>query len=76
MKDEMGEICNTNRKNDKCTNILVVKMWRSRLEDLSVDGRVILKWILNKYDLDCLHLAQEVDQWRALVNTEMNIRVP
>jgi hypothetical protein len=28
------------------------------------------------YGLDWIDLAQERDQWRALVNTVMNIRVP
>jgi hypothetical protein len=26
-------------------------------------------------DIDWIHLAQDMDQWRALVNTVMNIRV-
>jgi hypothetical protein len=27
-------------------------------------------------DVDWIHLAQELDRWRALVNTVMNLKVP
>jgi hypothetical protein len=36
-----------------------------------MDLRVI-KWD----GMDCIELAQDMDQWRALVNTVMNLRVP
>jgi hypothetical protein len=26
--------------------------------------------------VDCIHMAQDKDQWRALVNTVLNLRVP
>jgi hypothetical protein len=26
--------------------------------------------------MKCMHLAQDIDQWRALVNTIMNLTVP
>jgi hypothetical protein len=26
-------------------------------------------------DMDCIEMAQDRDQWRALVNTEMNLQV-
>jgi hypothetical protein len=48
-------------------------------------GRLRSSWVDNiKLDLreigwdgmDCIHLTQDTDQWRALVNTVMNFRVP
>ena len=50
------------------------------LEDLSTDGRIILneKKDLNEIvweRVDTIHLAQDEDQWRALVNTAMNLTV-
>jgi hypothetical protein len=49
---------------------------RDQSEDLSVDGRIILEWISSKYAVDWIHLAQNKDQWCAVVNTVINLRVP
>jgi hypothetical protein len=44
---------------------------RDRWEDQGVDGWAVLKWILERWDgMDWIDMAQDRDQWRALVNTE------
>jgi hypothetical protein len=45
---------------------------RDHLGDPGVDGRIILKFILEKW----IHLSQDKDQLLALVNTIMNLQVP
>jgi hypothetical protein len=51
---------------------------RYHAEDLGVDGRMLLEWFLGRKseNMDWVHLAQDRDQWDALVNTVMNHRVP
>ena len=48
------------------------------LEDLGVDGRIILERILEKWyeGVDWIDLAQDTDRWRAFMNAVMNLRVP
>jgi hypothetical protein len=48
------------------------------LEDLGVDGRIILKWIFERLEggMDWIDLAQDRDRWQALVNTVVNLLVP
>jgi hypothetical protein len=43
---------------------------REHLEDLGVNERKILKWIIKKWDksMDWIDLAQDRDRWGALVN--------
>jgi hypothetical protein len=48
------------------------------VEDLGVDGEIILKWVFKMWDggMDWIDLAQNRGRWRALVNTIMNSVVP
>jgi hypothetical protein len=48
------------------------------LEDPGLDGRIIIKWIFEKWKggMDWIDQAQDRDRWRAVVNTVMNLRVP
>jgi hypothetical protein len=51
------------------------------IEDLGIDGRVILKWILaklggGKKGVDWMHLTQDRDQRQVLVNMVMKLKVP
>jgi len=52
---------------------------REHLEDATVEGRKILKWMLKKWDgggMDWIDLASDRNWWPMRVNTVMNIRVP
>ena len=50
----------------------------SHLEDLGIDGRVILKSVFEKWnvDMDWIDLVPDRDRWRAVVNAVINLRIP
>jgi hypothetical protein len=49
---------------------------KNHREDEDVGGWTILEWILGWGTIDWIDLAQNRDQWRALVNTAMNHWIP
>ena len=48
---------------------------RDHLEDLDVDGRMILKCTFKKWDggMDWIQLAQDRDRWLAVVNAVIHV---
>jgi hypothetical protein len=44
----MGVTCNTNRKIRTAYNTLSGSLKRNYMRDIGVDGRIILKWIIEK----------------------------
>jgi len=48
------------------------------MEDLDVDVKIQLKWILKEWweGMDCMNLVQDKDMWQASLNTVMNFQVP
>jgi hypothetical protein len=76
----MGKACSTTGEKKNAYTILVGKP-----EGKRPLGRQRSRWVDNiKMDLreigwggvDLIYLAQDRDQWRALLNTVMNLRVP
>jgi hypothetical protein len=76
----MGGACGTYGEDERCIQGFRGGNLREgdHLEDPGVDGRIILKRIFEKLGggVDWIDLAQDMDRWRALVYTLMNLRVP
>jgi hypothetical protein len=75
----MGRSRSTHRKKTTAYSGLVRKPEekrplgsRHRFEDSIKADLKEIGWSV----VDCIHLAQDRVQWRALVNTEINLRVP
>ena len=52
---------------------------RDHVEEIGVDGRIILNWILKEFGfggMEWIDLTRDRDRWRAFVNAVMNLRVP
>jgi hypothetical protein len=51
---------------------------RDHSKDLGIDRRITSEWILEKIGregVNCMHLAQDKDQWQATVKKVMNLQV-
>ena len=64
---------------DAYRTLVVGGTWRKEavLQDLGLDGRITLQWILTKWDggMDWIGLAQHRNSWRAFVDAVMSLRV-
>jgi len=51
---------------------------RDHLQDVGIDGGIILKWIFMKWHgvVDWIDVAHNRDRWRAVLNKVMNVRFP
>jgi len=77
-KNDMGDTCSTNEK-----EVHIGFCWgnlreRNDLEDLGMDGRIILisNSIKCVWDMEWIDLAKDRDSWNAVVKAAMYLSVP
>jgi hypothetical protein len=75
-----GGTCSTHGRDEKYVQNFIWKAWREENPvNLGVDGKVIFQWILVKVGwvfVDCMHLAQDRNQWWTVLSRVMNLWVP
>jgi len=79
IENEMGGASSTYRGREVYTEFWWGNLReRGHLGDPGVYGRIILKWIIRKWNegMDWIDLAQDRNKWQALVNMVMNLQVP
>jgi hypothetical protein len=57
-----------------CGDLREINQW----EDPDIDGKVILQWAVQKWDvgMEWIYVTQHNDTWLALVNAVMKHKIP
>ena len=73
-----GHVARTGERRGACRVLWLKLREGDQLENPGVDGRMILKWMFEKWvgDMDWIDLAQDSDKWRAVVKLVINNLVP
>ena len=74
-KNDMGDTCSMNEGEVHIGFCWGNRRERNDLEDLGMDGRIILNLNSRKlvWDKHCIDLAQDRDRWNALVKVAMDL---
>jgi len=77
-KNDMGNTCSMNEGEVHIGFCWGNRRERNDLEDLGMDGRIILNSKSRKsvWDMDWIDLAEDRDRWIALVKAVMDLQVP